>query len=404
MKYKQFEEIIKKWEGKICIFGAGLIGRTWAYDIVEGAGGKIAYYIDNNISVDTEIRDGVKICSSKDFDEIKQNCLVLIAVKESYQKEIINQLNQNGVVNILCMGDDFLQEFIYSVQNENDSNVLKRYKMVIDDAEFLKKQFRYRLGYELNLDNPKTFNEKIQWQKLYDRNPIYTVMSDKVAVKEYVANIIGDKYIIPTLGVWNNVEDIDFGKLPEKFILKCNHNSGLGMYICKDKSKMPVNTVKSALKKGLEQNYYLTAREWSYKNIPPCILAEELLEDGEHVVPEDYKVYCMDGEPKYIVVFHDRFNDTVSPSESVYDIHWQKQEMSFDDGFKISNLKQSKPECLDELLDITRKLCCGMKQCRIDFYIINNKIYFGEITLYTAAGWAKTIPEEIDQILGSLIK
>lgn len=274
----------------------------------------------------------------------------------------------------------------------------------IPDEIYLKHLFKARLGYNLNLHNPKTFNEKLQWLKLYDRKPEYTTMVDKYAVKKYVADKIGEQYIIPTLGVWDNPDEIDFDKLPDQFVLKCNHNSGLGMCICRDKSKLNINKVKSELRKGLKQNYYLTGREWPYKDVPRKIIAEKYMEEKNKIVPEDYKIYCMNGEPKYIVVFHNRFNASEKLSETVYDTNWMPQHISLDEHFAISDEVTEKPVWLDEILEITRKLCKDMIQVRIDFYVIENRIYFGEITLHTASGMAKMIPKELDAKLGEMVE
>ena len=274
----------------------------------------------------------------------------------------------------------------------------------MSDEAFIKKKFRYTMGYPLNLEVPKTFNEKLQWLKLYDRRPEYTIMVDKYAVKKYVADKIGEEYIIPTLGVWDNPDDIDFDALPSRFVLKCNHNSGLGMCICKDKSKLDIEKVRSELRRGLAQDYYLTGREWPYKNVSRKIIAEEYIEDKGKAVPEDYKVYCINGKPLYIVVFHNRFNDSEELSETVYNTSWQPQHISLDEHFKVSDIVELVPKCLDKMLEFAEMLSTNMSQSRIDFYVVNNRLYFGEITLYTASGFQKMIPESLDYELGKLIK
>lgn len=270
----------------------------------------------------------------------------------------------------------------------------------MSDEKYLKRMYKIRTGKELHLDYPQSFNEKIQWLKIYDHKPEYTVMVDKYLAKKYIANIIGNKYIIPTLGVWDTPEEIDFEQLPDQFVLKCTHNSGLGMCICKDKSELNIEKVKRELYKGLKQKYYYTGREWPYKDVKPRIIAEKYLEDSGRVVPEDYKIYCINGKPKYIVVFHDRFNDKVKPSESVYDTEWNRQKISLDKDFEISNIETPKPCCLQELLYIAFKLCREYAQVRLDFYIINEVIYFGEITFHTASGFQTMIPDKLDETLG----
>lgn len=282
---------------------------------------------------------------------------------------------------------------------------LKRYiSNLIPDKQYLKLRYKRTFEKSLNLDNPQTFNEKLQWLKLYDRKPEYTMMVDKYKVREYIAKKLGEEYLIPLLGVWDNPDDIDFDALPNQFVLKCNHNSGLGMCICRDKSKLDIEKVKAELRKGLAQDYYITSREWPYKDVPRRIIAEKYLEDKEKIVPEDYKVYCINGKPLYIVVFHNRFNDNEELSETVYDTTWKPQHISLDEHFKVSDVTEPVPECLGKMLAFAEMLSVNIPQSRIDFYIVNNQLYFGEITLYTASGFQKMIPEEMDSILGNMIK
>ena len=228
-------------------------------------------------------------------------------------------------------------------------------------------------------------------------------MVDKYAVKQYVADKIGENHIIPTLGVWDKFEDIDFDKLPNNFVLKCTHDSG-GLVICRDKSKLDMNAAKKKLNKSLKRNYFYAGREWPYKDVKPRIIAEKYLEEKGKTVPEDYKVYCINGKPIYIVVFHNRFNHGEELSETVYNTAWEPQHISLDEHFKVSNIVESVPECLDKMLKYSEILSENICQSRIDFYIVNNHLYFGEITLYTASGFQKMIPEEMDYKLGQMIK
>lgn len=274
---------------------------------------------------------------------------------------------------------------------------------LLPDRIYLKLIYWCKFAKRLNLKNPQSFNEKIQWIKLYDRKSEYTVMADKYSVREYVKERIGEEYLIPLIGVWNDPSEIDFDSLPDKFVLKCTHNSGVGMCICKDKSTLDIEKVKADLSVGLKQNYYLQGREWCYKNIPHRIICEEFLEDEKHFVPEDYKVYCFNGKPKYIVVFHNRFDDSKELSESVYDTSWNKQEISLDDHFQISDIVENKPECLDKMLEFAEVLSGNTYQSRVDFYIVNGNLKFGEITLYTACGFQPMIPNNLDDELGRLI-
>lgn len=283
--------------------------------------------------------------------------------------------------------------------------LVKRIKFInhnLSDETYLKIIFRSETGNKLNLDNPKTFNEKIQWMKIHDRKPEYTKMVDKYEVKQYVAEKIGEQYIIPTLGVWDKFSDIDFSELPDKFVLKCTHDSG-GLVICRNKKEFDVKEARRKINKALKKNFYWIGREWPYKDVKPRIIAEKLMEDGKNLVPEDYKMYCFNGKPEYIVVFHNRFNTQKQLSETVYNINWEPQQISFDNKFAVSNIIEPKPECLDELLRVCEIICKGHPQLRVDFYIIDNKIYFGEITFSTANGTQGMIPEEMDSILGEKI-
>lgn len=280
-----------------------------------------------------------------------------------------------------------------------DAGLLHKYDSMPDEA-FLKRKFKASMGKELDLENPTTFNEKLQWIKLYDRDPAYTVMADKHLVKDYVAQKLGAQYIIPTLGVWDDPEDIDFDILPQRFVLKCNHNSGLGMYICHDKSQMDKKAVIKGLKKGLQENYYLSCREWPYKDIPRKIIAEKYMEDASGGLV-DYKVHCFGGEPKFILVCGDRFSgkglteDFVTPG-------WERMDVKRP-GIKLSEQLLEKPAELEEILELSKALAADIPFARTDFYIIDHKVYFSEITFFPAAGFKSFEPEAWDETFGSWI-
>ena len=265
----------------------------------------------------------------------------------------------------------------------------------IPDKLFLKLKYRHILGKKLNLNNPKTFNEKLQWLKLYDRNPEYTMIVDKYRVREYIADKIGKEYLIPLLGVWDDPDDIDFDTLQNQFVLKCNHNSGLGMCICKDKNSLDISKVRSELRKGLKQNYYLTGREWPYKNVPRKIICEEYLEDN----PNDYKFFCFNGKVEYILVCSDRFD---SIKETFFDRNWnvapfKRPNIEIDDKIK-------KPINFKKMIELSEFLSKDIPFLRVDFYEVANKIYFGELTFYPASGFSPFGPNEWDYKLGELIE
>lgn len=266
----------------------------------------------------------------------------------------------------------------------------------MDDKKYISKMFRVRMNRKLNLEKPVSYNEKLQWLKIFDHNPDYTIMGDKYLVKKYVAQIIGEEYIIPTIGVWNNAKDIDFNALPEKFVLKCNHNSGIGMFICKDNKKnINEKKVREDLDKGLKQDYYLTLREWSYKNIQRKIIAEEYIGNS----PNDYKFYMFNGKMDSVMVCTDR--DKGHAVFRFYDkdwnrIYYQKTELE-------PNNDVEKPKKLEKMIEIAEKLSKGYPHIRVDLYNQDGKIYFGELTLYNQGGFDTDITYDTDLKWGSLL-
>lgn len=272
----------------------------------------------------------------------------------------------------------------------------------LPDKLYLKLVFRRRMGKNLNLKNPKTFNEKIQWLKLYDRRPEYVAMVDKYKVREYIAETIGEEYLIPLLGVWDNPNEINFEKLPNQFVLKCTHNSGTGLCICKDKSKLNINKVKGELQKGLEQDYYLAGREWPYKNVPRKIIAEKYMVDSEKKDLIDYKVHNFNGVPKVILVCSKRFKKE-GLRQGFFSPDWKRMGVKRPN-HPVSDEEIKEPKNLKEMLWISEKLSKGYPFMRTDFYEINGKLYFGEITLYPAGGFSKFSPEKWDDKFGDWLK
>ena len=266
------------------------------------------------------------------------------------------------------------------------------------DEEYLKRKFKATMGKELDLENPKTFNEKLQWLKLYDRKPEYTVMVDKYKVREYIKNTIGEEYLIPLLGVWDDPEEIDFDALPDKFVLKCNHNSGLGMCICKDKSKLNIKKVKKDLKKGLEQDYYLTGREWPYKDVPRKIIAEKFMVDESGYELKDYKIFCFNGTPELLFVASDRQSSTGETKFDFYDMDFNR--LPFTNGHPNSSKVFNKPKSFDKMIEIAKKLSANIPHVRVDLYDINGKIFFGELTFSHWSGFVPFNPEEWDYKIG----
>lgn len=278
---------------------------------------------------------------------------------------------------------------------KTEQNILR----ILSDKAYLKLSYRLNMGKKLNLKEPKTFNEKLQWLKLYNRKPEYTMMVDKFEVRKYIAEKLGEEYLIPCLGVWDKVEDIDFDKLPEQFVLKCNHNSGTGMCICKDKSKLDIEKVRKELNKGLKENYFYHGREWPYKNVKPRIIAEKYMVDESGTELKDYKFMCFGGKCENIFVCSERYENELKVT--FFDTEWNR--MKFERHYKASQKIINKPKKLDKMIVLAEELSKNIPFVRIDFYDINGKIYFGEITFYPGTGMEEFNPEEWDYKLGELI-
>lgn len=268
------------------------------------------------------------------------------------------------------------------------------------DREYLQRRFQAELGKSLDLDNPQTFNEKLQWLKLYNRKPEYTMMVDKYKVREYIAQELGEEYLIPLLGVWDDPDEIDFDALPNQFVLKCNHNSGTGMCICKDKSKLNIEKVKKELRKGLKEDYYLKFREWPYKDVPRKIIAEKYMEDASGEL-RDYKFYCFNGVMKFVMINSDRNTD--KPTRADYfdrDFNW----LDFTWGYSHAEVHPQKPEQFEKMVAIAEQLSKGLPHIRVDLYDCNGKIYFGELTFFDGSGFDKIEPLEWDYKIGEMLK
>lgn len=277
---------------------------------------------------------------------------------------------------------------------------LVRIAKLFPDELYLKLLFRLRMGYKLNLDNPQTFCEKLQWLKLHNRKPEYTQMVDKYDAKRYVADIIGEEYIIPTIGVWDRVDDIDFDKLPNQFVLKCTHDSG-GIVICKDKSQLDIAATKKLLRRGLKKNYYWQNREWPYKNITPRIICEQYMVDESGYELKDYKWFCFDGVAKALFIATDR---GVKGEETKFDFYdTEFNHLPFTNGHPNASKEIKKPAGFEQMKQLASQLSKGQPHLRVDFYDINGKIYFGELTFYHWSGTMPFDPMEWDYTFGSWI-
>ena len=266
------------------------------------------------------------------------------------------------------------------------------------DDVFLRHVYKAHFGKELDLENPRTFNEKLQWLKLYDRNPLYNSLVDKCEVKEHVARIIGEEFIIPTLGVWTRFEEIDFDALPDQFVLKCTHDSA-SVAICRDKKHFDVAKARKMLTRGLRRNFYWGGREWPYKDVKPRILAEQYMEDAATRELRDYKFFAFDGVVRALFIASDRQNPKEETKFDFFDAEFRH--LPFTNGHPNATRPISPPKNFELMKTLAAKLSRGIPHVRVDFYEVNGKVYFGELTFSHWSGFIPFDPEEWDYTFGS---
>lgn len=293
-----------------------------------------------------------------------------------------------------------LKSIVYRIANK-----------IIPDTVFIRLKFRKNFGRWPDLRNPRTFNEKLNWLKLHDRNPLYTRMVDKYEAKEYVASIIGDEYIIPTYGVWNRAEDIDFDSLPDKFVLKATHDSGR-VIICNDKSKLDRQKAIEEMRKSLRRDFYAVTREWPYKNVRPRIIAEQLLESGGLCELasgtdtlgdiKDYKFFCFNGRVEFMKIDFDRLT---KHKANYYNRKFELLDLEeVVDCPRDPSRDLSRPVNFEHMMDLAEKIAKDCRFLRVDFYEVNGKVFFGEATFYPASGMGKLGPDNVDSEIGKLLE
>lgn len=270
---------------------------------------------------------------------------------------------------------------------------------LVPDEMYVRITFRGKLGYHLNLNNPKTFNEKLNWIKIFNRNPLYTTLADKYAVKEIVAERIGEQYVVKNYGCWSSFDDIDFSSLPSKFVLKCTHDSS-GAIICRDKDYFDYYNARKRISHILKMNYFYACREWPYKDIPPRIIVDELLDDGSGRELNDYKFWCFDGKPTYMYCTLKTNKENIY--ENFYDMNFVPVDINH--GFLRHSPEFEKPEAFELMKELAAKLSDGIPFVRIDFFYVNKKVYFGEYTFFDWAGLQPFSTYEQDLELGKYIQ
>lgn len=278
--------------------------------------------------------------------------------------------------------------------------ILLKFFKWLPDIIFLRLRYYFETGQKLHLKNPRTFNEKLQWLKINDRKPEYTQLVDKAAVKSYIAPIIGEEYVIPTIGLWNTFDEIDFEKLPSQFVLKTTHGGGGGgVIICRNNKCFDKVNARLLLEASLNSDIYTLWREWPYKNVNRKILAEPLIptKDGDL---RDYKFFCFNGEPKFLKVDFGRF---IEHHANYYDLQWNL--LPFGEAVfpPVESHQEKRPENFDKMVEIAKELSAGHKFLRVDLYNVEGKIYFGELTFYPASGMGRFTSEEWERKVGDML-
>lgn len=275
-------------------------------------------------------------------------------------------------------------------------NIIKQTSFLWSDKLYLKIMFRLCVGYKFNIKNPKTFNEKLNYLKLHGHNNYYTKLADKYESKKEISKIIGEEYIVPCIGVWESVNDIDFDKLPNKFVLKTTHDSG-SVIVCKDRNSFDISDSRHILQKSLCKNYYPKLREWVYKNIKPRIIADAYLDDNTGSELRDYKFWCFNGQPKYVYITIKGKN----VFENFYDMDFKPVEINH--GFQRHIPEFNRPKQFEQMVSLAKKISMNIPFLRVDFFLVSSRIYFGECTFYDWGGLKPFDKYETDLMLGNLI-
>lgn len=326
-------------------------------------------------------------------------------VGEFFHISLCGKISNNSIELIICERKNvvniinIIKKIISAPKRIIVNAINKGYLNWISDSFYLRILYRLYFHKKLNLDNPKTYNEKLQWLKLYDRKPEYTQMVDKYAVREYIKKQIGEEYLIPLIGVWDTFNDINKSMLPKQFVLKTTHDSG-GVVICLDKETFDWDFAEKKLNKSLNKNYYNFSKEWPYKNVKPKIIAEKYMIDESGYELKDYKFFCFNGSPEVMFIATDRMTST---KFDYFDMEFNRLPLK---QHYENNKKRDfvKPDSFEKMIELAQYLSRNIPHVRVDFYDINGQIYFGELTFYHFSGFVKFEPEKYDLIFGEYIE
>lgn len=272
----------------------------------------------------------------------------------------------------------------------------------LSDEAYIRLMYYIKFRRTINLNNPKTYNEKQQWLKLYDRKPEYSTMVDKYEAKKYITERIGEGYTISTLGVWERVEDIDFDMLPDQFVLKCTHDSG-GLVICRDKGKLDIIAAKKQIEQSMRTNYFIYGREWPYKNVKPRIIAEPLIHNNDNSMLEEYNFFCFNGEPKFFMHCYGDEDEGETRYNDYFTIDGERLHLQWGNDSSPSGIFKSF-NAYDDMLQKARVLTEGVPFLRVDFYLADGKAVMGELTFFNWGGMMPIHPPEYDVIFGEMLQ
>jgi len=371
---------------QVVVFGAGQYGIITIY-FLQKKGIDVIACMDNDAQKTGKMLWNHVVCIQPRFDK---NLPVIVAVKnEELSKRIYRQCREMGYTDIIFIDNDAIDSEIPKLSDQEYLDI--RYAKVFD-------------GKAIDWDNPRTFNEKMQWLKLYDRNPRYTDLVDKYEFKKHIESVLGEEYVIKTLGVWDSVDKIEWDILPNQFVLKCTHDSG-SVVICRDKSSFDIEDAINKLKRAYDRDFYMVGREWPYKDVKRRIIAEQYMQDAERRELRDYKFYCFGGVPKFLYISEGLENHKTARISyiDIDDGKWEFAPFRRTDYHEFEELPPI-PDTYQEMCRIAQVLSKGYPFVRVDLYEVNGKVYPSELTFTPGAGFTEYEPEEWNYKLGDMLK
>lgn len=399
---KSIIEYRLSWQGKICIFGAGKNGTEWVYDFLAYLSGfKVDFYCDNYKS--GQIINNIPVY---DFSTAisNDNVLYCISVYGEPGDQIKKQLIDSGCQHVLLINDKSIMGDLSQYLMENcEKTIQEMFSNLLDDRVYLKWRYNKETRKKLNLENPATFNEKMQWIKLNERNPLFPIWADKYAVREYIKNTFGEEYLVPLVMYTYDVEELRAENMPDYPVIIKTNAGCHDFEIIRDKNAINWEKIREKYRKLLQKNYYYQCREWHYKDIKPCIVVEKLLLTKEGKIPDDYKLQFFNGELQYIYCSIDREGRNY---RKIYDPEWKFMEfiMGSENEINYKDPDIGKPSTFDEMVRLGKKIATQINYVRMDYYDVDGKLYFGEVTLCHGAGFDEFKPESYDLYWGEKLK